>query len=234
MGALVSAVRAWWSPAPPPSSSLLEVTQLALDELRGARRALEGRAANKRRTMETNACSMIEIGLRRHTNARLTAADRHELRRLFRAQERLERSHELFVQQLVNLDTQIDALEDAPALEQSYGSLASGMEARQTRIRETTALVHRVRAEMQLLLAPRPVTTTPSTTGVVDDSDAALTQRLEALMANDEFIASNVPRDRLDEVRQRLAEASVPTFEPAATKTAAILDPYDAEAALGL
>ncbi len=199
----------------------------ALDELRRSRTILEARTAHKRRCMDANARTMIEMGMRRHTNGRLQNADQHTLRRLFRSQERLERSHLRFCQQLVNLDAQIESLEDMPALEHSYTSLASGVDAHSTLIRETHELVDRVRREMTVLLAP----SVPHDDIVPEtDDDAVLVARLDALMTDSEFIEAHTAPDEREKVRRTLAALPhVPTTEPVA-----VTDPYDAEAALGL
>ena len=208
----------WLWPAPPPDDPSVVMAR-ALDELRRSHRVLEARAADKRRRIREADMRLVELGLRMQAHGnRLSAPDAQTFRRVSRHRKHLLASHGQFQSMLANVEGQIVSLEDAPALEQSFGSLAGSVDVRARRAADTQSMLETMRADMETLLTVQPRQR---------DIDAALNvNELESEL--DSMMHSSELADALDRVQRQLAEApSPPTVEPMAAT-------MDAEAALGL
>jgi len=233
MGQLVSSVLVTLglrTPEPTPD----QVVSDALGELRNARDVLTRTAAHKRRLVKDVDARIVDLGLLMQNRLnRLAEIDAQEFRRHLRRRKVLTRSHGVFQQQLSNLESQIEALENAPALELSLRSLQSGVDARHHSSERANVIMTNVRASLATLYDDVRVQKEQHS---VDDElqamdDATLEQELQSLMQDDEFLGQ-FDRTALEQRRlELLAGAPSP---PTTTPSSSAVGVRDVERELGL
>lgn len=202
------------SPVPEPD----QVVENALNELRNAHEILTRTAGHKRRLVKDVDTRIVDLGLLMQNRLnRLAEIDAQEFRRHLRRRKILTRSHGVFQQQLSNLESQIEALENAPSLELSLRSLQTGVGARHHSSERANAIMTNVRESLATLYDDMRVQKEQHS---VDDElqamdDATLEMELQSLMQDDEFLGQ-FDRTVLEQRRLELLAGapSPPTTTP--------------------